>query len=217
MTGKPMLMNTEMASATWNGLKTQTRRIVKNPNSSFVYFEGNRVAKLHMFNELVKDPNLAQYFCPFGGVGDLIWVRENLFNDGDDSWMYENTEFVTEYININDYPEEWRNRNQHRATIPSIHMPKWASRMTLEITDVTVERLQDISEADAIAEGIKKISWSERDYAWKNYRDNDSTFQTPEASFWSLFEAVSGVGVFNINPWLWVIKYKTHKKNILEF
>lgn len=94
-----------------------------------------------------------------------------------------------------DSPCRWR---------PSIHMPRWASRITLEIADVYVERLQDISEADAIAEGIQQCEGGAMDYLANDYAQGYS----PVASFRSLWESINGAGSWDANPWVWVVEFK---------
>lgn len=125
-----MLFSGDMVRALLDGSKTQTRRLVKpqSPTS----------------NEL----------CPYGQPGDLLWVREtwNRTNPGGDSGVYyfrADTRFPDE-LGGRPYTgeEQWR---------PSIHMPRSASRIALEVTGTRIERLQDISESDVVAEGVKLL------------------------------------------------------------
>ncbi len=93
---------------------------------------------------------------------------------------------------------------------PSIHMPRWASRITLEVTGVRVERLQDISEEDAIAEGVE--CWEERGYDdaqdfYRNYHTGGDLF-TAKASYRTLWESINGPGSWERNDWVWVIEFK---------
>jgi len=96
---------------------------------------------------------------------------------------------------------------------PSIHMPRWASRITLEITSVRVERLQDISEADAIAEGIERLDYQGQT-SWRDYSLNDEwaaispMLDSPIASYKTLWESLNGKGSWDLNPWVWVIEFK---------
>lgn len=107
---------------------------------------------------------------------------KDLWEDGD-GWGWEHGKS----------PCRWR---------PSIHMPRWASRITLEITGVRVERLRDISEADAIAEGIER-----KDSVWKDYR-TDGGWSCPINSYWSLWDSINGPGSWDANPWVWVVEFK---------
>ena len=96
---------------------------------------------------------------------------------------------------------------------PSIHMPRWASRITLEVTSVRVERLQDISEADAIAEGIDQIGGATSCTPWKNYglkpgAPHAMNCSSPITSYSTLWASINGLGSWDLNPWVWVIEFK---------
>ncbi|AMV20444.1 hypothetical protein [Planctomyces sp. SH-PL14] len=91
--------------------------------------------------------------------------------------------------------------------IPSIHMPRWASRLTLEITGIKVERLQDISEEDAIAEGIEPVRQIWKLYGKREQWEAEATGQ-PIKSFLSLWESINGDGSWALNPWIWAIDFK---------
>lgn len=160
MKERPILFNAEMVYAILEGRKTQTRRIVKpqpvlisRKGSLFWSFNGTDLA------DAGQDWFLKQ--CPYGQPGDQLWVRESCraeeLSDGKDVVRY----FDGVCIPIENSPEsseKWLNlysyNGKRGATVPSIHMPRWASRITLEITNVRVERLQDISEEDALKEGV---------------------------------------------------------------
>ena len=143
MTERPILFSAEMVRAILEGSKTQTRRVIK-PVPTF-----NGGGACHDADALQQDyvePHwVFPEICKYGAPGDLLWVRETwgqypieLNPEPCDAW-YKATS------NGPPPPFKWR---------PSIHMPRWASRITLRITDVRVERLQDISEDDARAEGV---------------------------------------------------------------
>lgn len=139
------------------------------------------------------------YVCPFGAIGDRLWVREAyqgpLFDFDlmetylEDTSKFERPEFCEYRADGGKTPEYYdADDNLRYGWKPSIHMPRWASRITLEITGVRVERLQDISEADAIAEGGTKhfnIDW-----------------------FGPLWASIYGVDSWNANPWVWVIEFR---------
>ena len=112
--------------------------------------------------------------CPHGRPGDRLWVRE--------AFIHEPADYC------------WK---------PSIHMPRWASRITLEITDVRVERLQDISEADAVAEGCEPIR-PELVQDGMIVRQGRSAVE----EFRLVWEQIHGGGSWEKNPWVWVIKFK---------
>ncbi len=107
-----------------------------------------------------------------------------------------------------DSPCRWR---------PSIHMPRWASRITLEVTSVRVERLQDISEDDAIAEGLHRIeidsgyrdSYSATPSTWAQVVEQEvAAYNDPTRAYRDLWESINGAGSWDANPWVWVINFK---------
>lgn len=153
----------------------------------------------------------------YGAPGDRLWVRETCrteeleyagCEDGvrylaDDHWrVIENTQEAADaWVELNSY------RGQKGAVVPSIHMPRWASRILLEIVSVRVERLNDISEDDAIAEGVVLDSDGWRDY------EMPSTQCCPTArdSYGTLWQSINGPDSLEANPWVWVIEYKVVK------
>jgi hypothetical protein len=204
MKERPIIFSAPMVRAIMSGAKTQTRRAVKVRCHSICE---NDDGKLWPWSE---DAELAEDFwhqCPFGEPGDRLWVRETwgalphmLGGFQRESLRYRAD---GEYQNERD---TWRWR-------PSIHMPRWASRITLEITDVRVERLQDISEADAIAEGIDG-AFVEGGRYWRNYSLSDAEamcapmLNFPTESYRTLWESINGPGSWDANPWVWVIEFK---------
>lgn len=139
--------------------------------------------------------------CPYGKVGDRLWVRETIWNDSDFSWLYSADDV---YLPM-EYPEGWTSKVAHKRSIPSIHMPRWASRTLLEITGIRVERLQDISEDDAIAEGILFNG----DYdLWWDYQREQWICVDPIDSYKSLICKINGPETWEKNPWVWVVEFK---------
>ena len=182
MKERPILFSAPMVRALLAGTKTQTRRIVKVPKR----FEG------------FSSPAHAgvDFGCPYGAVGDRLWVRETWglgFEDGEGGYsaipwtgadpQKDGKAFYR--ADFNDPPDAPR-----RPWRPSIHMPRWASRITLEITGVRVERLRDISQSDAMDEGVSVGS--------------PATFQAV-AAFRDLWESINGEGSWNENPFVWVV------------
>ncbi|TXH90322.1 MAG: hypothetical protein E6Q78_05105 [Rhodoferax sp.] len=170
----PILFSAPMVRAILAGTKTQTRRVVK-PTPEWIGKSG-----VLSFNGRVGLPHA---ICPYGQPGDRLWVREawngyGPFKDGM-HYYYRATD-------QNPDSTKWK---------PSIHMPRAASRITLEITGVRVERLQDISEADAKAEGYKEFPGS------VNQMDPVTWYQ-------ALWEQINGPGAWDANPWVWVVKFK---------
>ena len=255
MTERGMIFNADMVRAIIDGRKTQTRRIMEvQPESDqfgllritdstrrgdigkYHWAESNATGN-HMRSKL--------FSCPFGAVGDRIWVRETWSDvnlegipavayraDGDvyspmddESFLDEDGAFnyddprVTKYHFAAWYSDliegiegDWR---------PSIHMPRWASRILLEITDVRVELLNAISEEDAQREGVHTEVWDQTVVA-RNYAARDEFFQfwsedmphyvemnqLYRSSFRSLWESIYGAESLNANPWVWAIEFK---------
>ena len=164
MRERPILFSTPMVRALLEGRKTQTRRVVK-PQPPTTH---NRTCDCKQCQEKRPDywwyhdkaasvskkrgkPHTAR--CPYGVPGDLLWLWENLWR-GDDCWTYEaGRDTVKIDPGAKDLAAAWVKKTT-RDVVPSNHMPRWACRIWLEITGVRVERVQDISEADAKAEGF---------------------------------------------------------------
>ena len=178
----PILMNAEMVRATLDGRKTQTRRIAKL-NAAGRVEKGGR-------NWHVEDA-AAVIACPYGAVGDTLWVRE--------TWQSEGV-----HGHERDFPVRYRASDDDRVMggrwRPSIFMPRWASRITLRITDVRIERLQDISNEDAAAEG-----WLGPDEA------NTIRNAYPIAWYSHLWESINGRGSWAENPFVWAISFEVVK------
>lgn len=196
MKERGMIFNGEMVRAILEGRKTQTRRIMKvQPvlNGSFYEVYGAGWGRSMKSVPAIPGHSLASN-CPFGLVGDRIWVRETWAEAGasaPDLKLYRANypaHVPTHYENIPPADEiRWT---------PSIHMPRWASRLTLEITGVRVERLRDLSEDDAKSEGITPPSGGVLP-GWE-YRIN----------FRDLWMSIYGADNWETNPWVWVIEFK---------
>ena len=208
MKERPVIFNSEMVRAILDGRKTQTRRVmaVQPESNQFGLLritdstKRSDIGKYHWAesNATGTHQRSALFSCPFGQVGDRLWVREAyqgpLFNFDqmetylEDTSKFERPEFCEYRADGGKTPEYYdADDNLRFGWKPSIHMPRWASRITLEITGVSVERLQDICEEDAIAEGGTKhfnIDW-----------------------FGPLWASIYGVDSWNANPWVWVIAF----------
>lgn len=197
MKERPILFSAPMVRALLADTKTQTRRVVKEPGWALP-------GSLHLFNErpwaddpLRGDRDVA---CPYGQPGDRLWVRENgwerPFRSGRD--MREGADTWPPY----EYDAApvccWEDGELKRLgwkRRPSIHMPRWASRIRLEVTAVRAERLQDISAGDAMAEGVGALPIETR-------------HATPKADFQFLWKSINGPGSWDANPWVWVVEFK---------
>jgi len=133
----PILFNTQMVQAILEGRKTHTRRLVKDCSAKH----------LSMRQKKAIGESGRNYICPYGQVGDVLWVRETYLN-------FNSKNEKPNYVYKADHPNFHVNFASGERWKPSIHMPKAACRIWLKITNVRVERLKDISEADAIKEGI---------------------------------------------------------------
>lgn len=187
MNEKPILFNAEMVNAILSGRKTQTRRIIKLP-----LIDKNMGCEL-AGNELAGEVAAGDYRnCPQGKPGDQLWVRE-CFSDLDDFEFFDPSvpDVISGYWYWADGNPEWGNWTKPK---PSIHMPRRASRINLLITGVRVERLQDISDVDAAAEGCK-ISDMEH-----GERLSDV--------FARLWKSIYGAESWQANPWVWVIEFE---------
>ncbi|WP_368083028.1 hypothetical protein [Klebsiella michiganensis] len=207
MKERGMIFNAEMVRAILDGRKTQTRRIVK------LQPDEDGLAKVT--NGPWVDTSERNYRCPFGDVGDRIWVRETfqgpLFDYEqmeaylEDSSRFEKPEFC-QYADDGGHRPEYQDAddNLRHGWRPSIHMPRWASRILLEITDVRVERLNAISQEDAQAEGMELTGWR------PTYSDPDSggEVMTPYDNFAELWSSIYGDESWKANGWVWVISFK---------
>lgn len=207
MKERPILMNGAMVRATLAGAKTQTRRIIKPQpqmvtNKHIEPWQGDPAALLVLLAESGRK-------CPYGQTGDRIWVRETFGYVSPDEHQRPLSECSIEYradlpVGCTDHPGGWPANEcagdpQRPRWRPSIHMPRAASRILLEIVSVRVERLNDCSDADARAEGTPGGHGVIPSY---NYN------ATPSEHFSHSWESINGAGSWAANPWVWVIEFK---------
>lgn len=214
MTSRPILFSAAMVRALLAGTKTQTRRIAElntegdpspkyrlDPDGFVRTYIGDVTEQPETDPEawmMVQDGWERGYRCPYGVPGDRLWVRETwapmpagVLSDGlTGRYIYRADPDVFSHTSESDF-EKWR---------PSIHMPRAASRITLEITGVRVERLQGISGRDVLAEGIdngkSNPAMGER---WENMQ---------RMAFRDLWESINGPGSWDAKPWVWVVQFK---------
>ncbi len=136
--------------------------------------------------------------CPYGIPGDRLWVRETFARIDGQTRPWIETDYKATYTHGDRLGDTLGIK---KRWTPSIHMPRAASRITLEITSVRVERLQDISEADAQAEGVTDDGSLVTDLDGK---DRGGTI----AAYATLWEVINGVGSWDDNPWVWVLQFK---------
>ncbi|TDB41636.1 hypothetical protein [Photorhabdus luminescens] len=231
MKEKPIIFNDEMVRAILDGRKTQTRRIVKRQ-----YISHKQELKL----------------CHFGNIGDRLWVRETWANyqtinyrscadgrsfseisDGLAAYRadgYESIRDMKNHIRLMSECDFEGVEVRDDKWSPSIHMPRWASRITLEITDIRVERLNEISEEDAIAEGCytdDEYGFNAQPRLWPCKKcQGDQTYaayasgvycvdcrecNTAKKRFKLLWESIYGFNSFD-NKHVWVIEFKIIEK-----
>ena len=209
MNFKPILFSTEMVKAILSGSKVQTRRVVKEEHAPVKISKDNQYA-------MPLDRLLS---CPYGQVGDVLWVRENylkppkvitskMLKDGADTWPSFDYQADCELGDVEQYKEwGWKMK-------PSIHMPKEACRLFLKIKSIRVERLRDISEADAVYEGIEVIHFAEPSVPIFKRYDLKEKLGTvnPIFSFESLWQKINGRQSLINNPWVWVIEFERIEK-----
>ena len=210
MKERPILFSGDMVRAIIDGRKTMTRRIITS--KAFKQW-----VEAGFTDEFIKSPeNNWHEHCPLGVPGDRLWVKETWthgqkrHNVAANAYGYDiqykaDGKCVGQYHfkSFQDVPylgleNPYRGIDRIYKWKPSIHMPRWASRITLEITDVRVERLQEISEKDAKAEGVMP------DYPTALYA---SAF----SELWNSINAKRGYG-WDANPWVWVISFKVVTK-----
>lgn len=194
MKERPILMTPANAQKCHEGTKTQTRRIISVPS----WVSDDDMLKLSIQRPAT---GIAYYedgiavkrlTCPYGVVGDRLWVRENgwerpartakMLRDGADTWE----RFYFDALLDAGESEELKGYGFKRR--PSIHMPRRACRTVLEIAEVCVERVQDITQLDAMHEGCDGP-----DYI---------------SNFYELWESINGVGAWGLNPWVWALSFR---------
>ncbi|OOH81308.1 hypothetical protein BOW65_09510 [Pseudomonas koreensis] len=210
---RPILFSAPMVRAILDGRKTVTRRPVKG-------------AALKWLEEFVPEfvAHTANGICPFGQIGDRLWVRESFWHAGsyvqtypeDDVGSWSGTGRVHYRADgappnepNHDYPNGLRNGAYSAAepakiwrARPSIHMPRWASRILLEITDVRVERLQDITYEQAAAEGVHRGPLRE----WCASDEGGACHKYPVPAFRDLWQSTGGD--WDANPWVWCVSFR---------
>jgi hypothetical protein len=197
MKSRPILFSAPMVRALLAGTKTQTRRPLRE--GTWLDPKEGVIRMCSVGNGVTGFQSVA---CPYGQPGDQLWVRE--------TWAHHVQAQSAErdedgpFVYAADGPQALQARLASKWT-PGIHMFRWASRITLEITAVCVERLQDISEADAQAEGVE---YSERFGGYCIGEAQHFYSHDPRESYWSLWESIFGPGSVEANPWAWCLSFK---------
>lgn len=212
MRERPILMSAPMVQPTLSGAKRKTRRLI--PPSWFGQEDHEREYPYNLvFPDQYGDYHSAESLCRYGQPGDHLWVRESFYQAG--HWDYDDTTKKKVWCGSHTkwYAEEEGNKTVRLNTIirkiPSIHMPRWASRITLEIISIRVERLEDISNADCIAEGISKNIISDH-YGVSNNFEWTHWYNSPKLAYIALWERINGAGSWERDrqKFAWVIEFK---------
>lgn len=216
---RPILFSAPMVRAILDGRKTQTRRVVKPQPADMA-------ALPLMLSDGVRFATEAKFVrCPYGVPGDRLWVRET-WGTGTRPDLHEGWRDGIEYradeeglnehdllplhavalpdgVDLDSIAQGWR---------PSIHMPRWASRIDLEVVSVRVERLQEIGEEDARAEGIEFEDHTKD--AWRGWKSFDGTclYDTALESFRKGWDSLNAKRApWSSNPWVWVVEFRRIK------
>lgn len=196
-------MSAPMVRAILDGRKTQTRRIIPVQPDSF----GPPQWWVPEYCKQIRPPSEEVYKtealkrCKYGQPGDILWVRE--------TWQTWALGWIFKASYGDELPKgiKWK---------PSIFMPREASRIRLEVTDIRVERPQDISEEDCMAEGIERAGYGYKSYEiihagrHKGEPNPHSVIpnNSPITSYMELWESINGLNSWELNLWVWVISFK---------
>ena len=203
MKERPILFSGAMVRALLAGTKTQTRRVVKQQPIPDSRFAGGWKVVGKGGEESATCSPLVAHHSPYGQPGDRLWVRETFARVDGQTRPWIETDYKATYTHGDRLGDSL---GITKKWSPSIHMPRHASRITLEITSVRVERLQNISEADALAEGIPSI---DTPGAWTlPIPANPNLTAIYLGTFCKLWEDINGPGSWDANPWVWVIEFK---------
>lgn len=219
---RPILFSGAMVRAILDGQKTQTRRVVKgaldHPDAEANMIRGEAhfgvrgPGTFHFTHG--EEGDLPAIRCPYGSPGDRLWVRETW---GMNHFVYEHgpipksrpLELTPQYMAYRATEDDTEINNELRWW-PSIHMPRWASRLLLEIVSVRVERLHAITEDDALAEGVRESSLGDGlTFIGPNGGGKIPRSAAPPLLLWEfLWRGINGDASWDTNPFVWVVEFK---------
>lgn len=231
----PIIFSGSMVRAILDGKKTQTRRVIKHQPSGPEIFPPNQFCDQWYFRDAYyacEGNDIGRYVsCPYGVVGDRLWVRETFcpinITQPLERYTLSCYRARVKFAYAADHATQYRPvdaAGNERLWKPAIHMPRWASRITLEVVSVRADRLQEISEADARAEGASCCLW----YEPFGKEEGDSinlsgdainpvhpshggergiSYRNGFATLWDSINAKRGYG-WDTNPYVWVIEFK---------
>lgn len=199
---RPIIFSAPMVRALIEGRKTQTRRIIRPQPREPIFIAGS------WLDEARGERKITPY-----AIGDRLWVREAYYRTDDGEYEHvifaADSDEVAEHLDgiarlKTSHPSAVATWEKHEKRRPSIHMPRWASRLTLLVTDVRVQRLQEISKGDVIAEGITNREGAP-------IADCVAGWHEPFAQLW---DKLHGDGAWGENPWIVALTFSVHKANI---
>jgi len=220
MKERPILYSAPMVLAKLRGIKTQTRRLVKRQPSPEITHPGTLVNSKGEWQfcwmkgpgkDIDDDEIVGDFFrCPYGVPGDRLWGKETWAYWGGNEYLYQREPGAVQYrathhsdLRASDYCRMMGKPDGDDGWRPSIFMPRWASRILDDIVHIRLERLHDISEEDAIAEGARG---PQPHYAGGEISEiGPNTFRDGYRELW---EEINGAGSWDANPWVWVIETK---------
>jgi hypothetical protein len=228
MKERPILFSAPMVRALLDGSKTQTRRVVKpqpeaeHGGEPYWFVGGYRAWRARGCTDPIRSGSHNEIACPYGKPGDRLWVRETFYafgrwetrfsaKKGRDEWHFVDMTLESGKAYLypaSDSQPQPMGGKRHKGGVtptwwkrPAIFMPSTASRITLEITEVRVERLKDISEDDALAEGCSSTAIVHED-------GEDYTGHYASEEYQDLWESINGPGSWDANPWVWAVSFK---------
>lgn len=225
MKERGILFSAPMVRALLDGTKTQTRRVVKMPPSwdCIVYADWGNGWWPYRSDDGESpnyDNNEIPLRCPYGLVGEHLWVRETFMDlqgtgieHRDAAGLRQRYAFAAD-CPAGSYGDEAR-KDYGLKWKPCIHMPRAASRILLEVTGVRVERLTDITSADARAEGLHRYPYDWRDsefplddVAYEPFAGFGTRYSCAGQAYRALWESINGAGSWDANPWVWVVEFR---------
>lgn len=218
---RPIIFSGPMVKAILEDRKSQTRRVIKpqpefNGKTWSWHPKANGETAIITPGDWATSPSMPKY-CPYGQPGDRLWVRETfaerehntqtvsettvLYRADGRAEIFSSKGRSASSVDVLGAPDKWK---------PPIFMPRWASRITLEITDIRVERLHEISETDAIAEGVRLLRDDSGSFAGREGPGNLVTpWLTAKEAFADKWDTINGKRApWSSNPWCWVLSFR---------
>lgn len=214
----PITLTADEANAVLAGDKTQHRVPVLTAEQVSVGYEwdfgadGDQAVFYKFAEDGIGIEETLLIECPFGAIGDRLWAQEPSLIHCDWDWYYADNTLVKckEPFTPNDLHLPWDDEHQeYKGAIGAEYLPRWASRLLLEITDIRIERVQHISEADALAMGVRSMSGHAWGCALDKQRANPTGFKSPARFLLGmLWREWHDKDSWDCNPWVWVIEFK---------